>query len=227
MLRKICNIFIAFIVLCALIMVAMLGIPLVTGSQLYAVQTASMEPTYPIGSIVVVGQVQPGALAVGDVITFEVSGFDSLVTHRVIRVDADNHQVYTQGDNNDNPDFYPVPFEGIVGRVQYGIPLLGRVVSGIRTPGGILALLWIAVIIVILLLLPDMADKRKALQKEKRRPRRAAAQPADGIGQRMEEPYGPAPRPVAVPPAQPAAKTVYRAGAFTTAGWAEPGKGGT
>ncbi len=47
MFRKISNIIIALFLVCALGILAMVGIPLILGNQLYAVLTASMEPTYP------------------------------------------------------------------------------------------------------------------------------------------------------------------------------------
>lgn len=166
MLRKICNVLIALVILCALALIAVLGIPLVMNNALYAVQTASMEPTYPVGSVVIVQPTSAEEIAVGDVVTYNASGFDTKVTHRVIRVDAENRLFYTKGDNNANEDFYPVPFESVEGRVTRMIPYLGHVVANIRTPGGILVLLWVVLIVVVLLLLPDLLDKRKKIKEE-------------------------------------------------------------
>ncbi|MDL2324264.1 signal peptidase I [Ruminococcaceae bacterium OttesenSCG-928-A16] len=171
MLKKVCNVLIAIVIVCALALVAVLGIPLITGNQLYAVQTGSMQPTYPIGSIVVVKPVDATQVAVGDVVTYEAAGFQTLVTHRVLEIDTENQLFYTKGDNNANVDFYPVPFANIRGTVSYGIPFLGNIVSGIRTPAGILAVLWVVLGVVILLVLPDLVSKHKQIKKEERQTR--------------------------------------------------------
>lgn len=58
MLRRVCNILLAIILLCGIGLTAVLGIPLLMGNKLFAVLTSSMEPTYPVGSIVVVKPVE-------------------------------------------------------------------------------------------------------------------------------------------------------------------------
>lgn len=223
MLRKICNTLTALIILCALALVAVLGIPILTGHQLYAVLTGSMEPTYPVGSIVIIKEVDPLEVAVGDVITYEASGFSTLVTHRVQSIDTEQQLLYTKGDNNTAADFYPVSFSSVRGRVNYCIPVLGRVVSGIRTPGGILVLLWILLLIVALLMLPDIVDKIRQVKDEEQNDstpagkqgkiktagrRVAGAVPATSGGGGGGEVY----RAANVPPGLPAEQVVYRKG---------------
>ena len=166
MFRKISNVIIALFLVCSIGILAVVGIPLLMGNQLYAVLTASMEPTYPVGSIVVVKQVTPEEIKEQDVITFNLPAFDHVVTHRVLQVDSEERQFYTKGDNNPAADPFPVSFDDLEGRVEYGIPYLGHVVSNMRTPGGILVILWIVLAVVLLLFLPDLFSKKKTEEEQ-------------------------------------------------------------
>lgn len=157
--NKLCNILIFPVIIAAISVVFILGLPLILGRQLYAVQTGSMEPTYPIGTILVVEPIHPEVINVGDVITFSLTGFDTVVTHRVISIDQQGQQLFTQGDSNDQADFAPVKFPQIKGRVSYGIPYLGHLTAGLRTIEGQLILLWLLLLTVLLLFLPDMVNK--------------------------------------------------------------------
>lgn len=172
MFRKICNLVIIVIVLGSLAILAILGVPLLQGKQMYAVLTASMEPTHPEGSIVVVDKADPQTIQENDVITFGLDGFDVVITHRVIGIDSEQQWFYTKGDNNAAADFAPVPFANLIGKVDYGVPRLGAFVANIRTPGGILVIIWVVLIVVLMLVLPDLVDRIRESGKEKRRAQR-------------------------------------------------------
>jgi signal peptidase len=83
-------------------------IPNIGGFQLFSVESGSMEPTLPVGSLILSRVPKdPGSLAGGDIVTFKtLSGF--VVTHRIIEVlpNADGTAAYrTKGDNPRNsPD---------------------------------------------------------------------------------------------------------------------------
>jgi signal peptidase len=105
-----------------------IGVPLATGSVPLTVQTNSMAPTYPAGTLVVVRPVDPSTIRIGDAIAFQtVSGRDSIVTHRVIAISssAGDRTFSTQGDNSDLPDAGPVIADQIRGAVWYSIPWVG------------------------------------------------------------------------------------------------------
>lgn len=178
MFRVICNIVIAIIVIGALAILVVLGIPLVMGKQMYAVLTASMEPTYPEGSIVVVEEFQPEQVQVNDVITYAMENFDVVITHRVMEIDSEQQYFYTKGDNNAAADFAPVHFSQMIGKVEYGIPVLGAFIANIRTPGGILLIVWVVLIVILMLVLPDLIDRVRDAGKEKRKAEREAWQKA-------------------------------------------------
>lgn len=209
MFRKISNAIIILFLVCALAVLAVLGIPFLLGNKLYAVKTASMVPTYPIGSIVVVKSVGPDAIKENDVITFRSDAFTSLVTHRVIKVDAENREFYTKGDNNKNPDFHPVPFDYMEGKVIFGIPYLGNIVTGMRTPGGILIMLWILLGIALLLFLPELAKKEP--QPALAEGETAGKRQKHSAGRRQEAQPGLPRRKLSKKEAQAEARFVYRA----------------
>lgn len=102
------------------------AILLLCGMKLYCVETGSMEPDYPIGSMVVVERVWFESLKEGDVITYVVSD-NAVVTHRVVGVDPEHRQLTTKGDNNTVTDASPVSYENVLGRVNFCVPGFGYV----------------------------------------------------------------------------------------------------
>jgi signal peptidase len=117
-------------------------LPLAFGGRAATMLTASMAPTYPAGSVVMVIPASPEDIKPGDVVTFRSTG--GPVTHRVEAIqrnEAGSLVFVTQGDGNEGPDFRPVPAADIEGRVVFGVPLLGRFVQAARTPAGLLFLI--------------------------------------------------------------------------------------
>jgi signal peptidase len=129
----------------AALLVAVIGIavvtvvlPRLTGWTPLTVLTGSMSPTLPPGTLVVVEPVDPAALAVGDVVTYQLHSDDPmLVTHRIISISetAGSTTYELQGDNNPDPDIDPVLPEQVQGRVAYAVPLLGYVNSALSGAG--------------------------------------------------------------------------------------------
>ena len=99
---------------CVLLAVA-LAAPRVLGLTPFVVLSGSMEPTYPVGSLVYVRSVDASELRVGDPVTFTLEGREAVATHRVIEVDAESASLRTQGDANDEPDGSPVQFASLRG----------------------------------------------------------------------------------------------------------------
>lgn len=131
------------------------------GFQPYVVTSGSMEPEYPVGSLIYVQAVSPEQVSVGDAITFKMSETDIIATHQVREIDEDNRQFYTQGINNRDengniiPDASPVSFESLVGKPVLCIPYLGTVNRFCTTPPGMYLLLSVLAIIVLVNLLLD------------------------------------------------------------------------
>lgn len=113
------------------ILLVSLVIPRVAGATAYVVETGSMRPALPPGSMVVVKPVDPATIGVGDVITYQVkSGDPTVVTHRVKTIGYDGLgqlRIRTQGDANQAADPKWVLPEQIRGKEWYAVPYLGFV----------------------------------------------------------------------------------------------------
>ncbi len=116
------------------------------------VLTGSMEPSVPVGSLVVIRDVDPDTVKVGDVVTyrltsrlgFDTEGYDTpYLTHRVesIESDASGLRFITQGDANTAPDPLEVSPTQLLGRVVLVSSLAGSLVQSVRGPGGLAMLL--------------------------------------------------------------------------------------
>lgn len=140
------------------------------GVQVYSVISGSMEPEYPVGSLIYVKEVKPSEVQVGDVITFVLSN-KTPATHRVIGIDKDNQLFYTQGDANyqindetgekvymEDP---PVHFNYLIGKPVFKIPVLGYIAYYIQHPPGMYIAIAAGAILLILVFLPDLFKKEK------------------------------------------------------------------
>ncbi|WP_460775326.1 signal peptidase I [Microbacterium sp. GXF7504] len=112
-----------------LLIVLVVGVPLVTGASTFTISGRSMEPTLPIGTLIVTQPVDPDEIAIGDIITFQLeSGKATVATHRVVGVGLGAERAFvTQGDANGSADAGTVQAEQIRGRLWYSIPFLGWV----------------------------------------------------------------------------------------------------
>lgn len=127
------------------------------GYKFYSVQTGSMEPTYPVGSLVIVQPVDFDDLHDGDVITFKSGG--AVITHRITLIESENRSIHTKGDNNNVEDSAPVQYENVVGRVVYGVSRLGYLVLFAKTKLGIIVYTSIIVLIFLARLVADCFEE--------------------------------------------------------------------
>jgi signal peptidase I, archaeal type len=113
-----------------------------TGYQLFIVGGGSMEPSIPIGSLVVVSQIDASSSDLGDVITIRADN-GVVVTHRVIRVVhlAEGRFYETKGDANQGPDGSLVPARALVGTAGRYVPFAGYAQEYLSTVPGIVAAL--------------------------------------------------------------------------------------
>ncbi len=97
-----------------------------TGRQLFIIGGGSMEPSIPLGSLVVVTPTNTMTVAVGDVVTIRADT-GVVVTHRVNRVvDLPEGRFFEmKGDANRTPDGGLVPARAIVGAAQQYMPYAG------------------------------------------------------------------------------------------------------
>ena len=147
------------VVLVVIFAVLLIGVRLF-GVQVYSVISGSMEPEYPVGSLIYVKEVDPSEVEVGDVITYVLPS-ETPSTHRVVRIDGENQHFYTKGDANQTEDGSPVHFKNLIGTPVFKIPYLGYVAYYIQHPPGMYIAIAAGVILLILVFLPDLFKKDK------------------------------------------------------------------
>lgn len=158
--KKIWNGFTTVLVcLVVILAVLLVGVRLV-GFQVFTVLSGSMEPTYHVGSLIYVKDVDYRQLEAGDVITFMLDE-NTVATHRIIQVvpDEDEPEVLrfaTQGDANDAPDGTLVHYKNVIGTPVFTIPKLGYVANYIQNPPGTYIAISGAAILLLLMFLPDL-----------------------------------------------------------------------
>ena len=161
LLKKIWNIsstiLVGLIVLCA---VFLMGSRLL-GYEVFNVISGSMEPTYSVGDLIYVKDVNPYEIEVGTPITFVLNENLVVATHRVVEVDEENQHFYTKGDANDTADASPVHFNNVIGVPQFSIPLLGYVSDFVQNPPGMYITVAVGFILILIVFLPDFFGKKK------------------------------------------------------------------
>lgn len=114
-----CRLFIILLLIMGLFVV----VPLCFGYHGYVIETGSMEPHIPTGSMV---YVKEDDIQLNDVVTYTYNG--QVVTHRVVGVDEMNRRLITKGDALKYNDVYKVSFDTVIGKVHYSIPWVGNCV---------------------------------------------------------------------------------------------------
>ncbi len=133
------------------------------GARLLAIRTGSMEPTMPVGSLVVATEHDPADLVVGDAITVSLDGGTAL-THRISTIvqQDDRRMFQLKGDANPAPDPVLVMPDQILGRVDLSVPILGYLLAMMSMPTGIAGLLSIGAVLLTAGWLLDELDDAEA-----------------------------------------------------------------
>jgi len=118
-------------------------IPAITNSPAFVVGGGSMEPTVPLGAMVITETVATTDLKVGDIVSVQVGPQHAIFTHRIIRIAVSDGTtwVQTKGDANPAQDPSMVPASDVLGRVTVTIPGLGYAVQMLAIPQGVAFLL--------------------------------------------------------------------------------------
>ncbi len=156
------------VVLVVIFAVFLMGSRLV-GLQVYHVISPSMEPSYSVGDLIYVKEVDPDSVKVGDPITFVLNEDLVVATHRVVAIDGENRQFTTKGDANKTEDAAPVHFNNLIGVPVFAIPLLGYVSAYIQSPSGMYVAIALGVVLLAAVFLPDLMvkkDKKEETQEE-------------------------------------------------------------
>ena len=177
--KKVWNVVSTILVVLVVLLAVLLAGARLAGFHLYSVLSGSMEPTYHVGAVIYVKDVDPFAVQPGQVITFMMDE-ETVVTHRVVEVvpDPEDSSVVwfvTKGDANEINDFAPVHYKNVIGTPVFTIPYLGYFSDYIQHPPGMYFAIAAAVLMVLLAFLPDLfaeddGKKKKAKKGEEKAP---------------------------------------------------------
>ena len=150
--------------------VAMLAVALVGmrifGFQAFTVLSGSMEPNYPVGSMIYVQPKDYKTLQIGDTISFVANESGTVVTHRIVDIaidekDANVWRFKTKGDANDTADAKLVHYKNVIGTPIITIPLIGFVAHNIQQPPGIYITLVVGTLLLAWTFLPGTLEGRR------------------------------------------------------------------
>ena len=113
----------------------------------------SMEPALRNGDALLVKQVPPAGLKVGDIVGLESSS-GQLFTHRVVRIEGmpqGDFLIRTKGDANPSPEWTRVAATEKVGVAILRIPKMGYILEFIQSLPGVIFLAANAIVLVVVL----------------------------------------------------------------------------
>lgn len=128
--------------------------------RMYDVYNQSMEPTIKKHSLILVKQVYPETIKDGDIITFTAAD-GSLTTSRVIETDRLTGVLVTRSDAAAEEDVMNVPFERVLGRMVYQIPLIGAIFGFMSTSDNHMLVIALIAILVIFSLILEVIKRMK------------------------------------------------------------------
>lgn len=137
--------------------------------QIYSVLSGSMEPTYKVGSVIYVKDINTSELKEKDPITFQLTN-NTVATHRIVDIQEDengNKLFQTKGDANDKVDEKLVKESEIIGKPIFTIPYLGYIAHFMQTKQGMITTIGIAIALIIIVMVIDMITDDKKNKKEK------------------------------------------------------------
>ena len=143
--------------------------------------SGSMEPTYPVGSLLYVKKIDPLTVMPGQPITFLLDE-NTVATHRVVEIISENDAAYskdgsdvgnteeifyrTKGNANKSPDGEPVSSRNLIGVPVFSIPWLGYFADFIQNPPGKYFAYAMAAVLLLFVLLPDFFGEKEERQNE-------------------------------------------------------------
>lgn len=160
---------------------ALFVLPRAFGIQLYSIVSGSMVPAYHLNDLIYTVPTDCGEISAGDTISFLLPGANSIVTHRVVKNDVAERQIFTKGDANDVADAAPVPYQNVKGVVRFHIPKIGAALMALSSSlGRIITLTVGASIVLISMILAVGAEGEAQLERGKSQRRRRRSKPDSG-----------------------------------------------
>ncbi len=146
------------IMLIEIVFVIVFFIPKLFGIELFVVTSGSMEPLYPVGSLIYVKKINPKEIKENDTITFYMEGSEIVATHQVYEIDEENQNFKTQGINNKDEegniihDAIPVKFSSLIGKPILCVNNLGYINKIVTTSPGIYIIFTITIFAILIFL---------------------------------------------------------------------------
>lgn len=148
------------------------------GIEVKIVQSGSMEPALPLGSMIIVLPAEK--YREGDIITFGSDTREAIpTTHRIVSISAiEGEMIYrVKGDANENEDPKPVETDEVIGKVVFHIPYLGYILDLAKKPWGFALLIGIPALLVIVDELTKMYREGRRLIRERKKETTSPAVP--------------------------------------------------
>lgn len=133
--------------------------PRFLGFSSAVIVSGSMEDTIEVNDLVIC--LKKNDYDIGDIVTYVDRG-NSLTTHRI--VSESDAGFITKGDANNTTDRLPVTEVNILGKVILTIPKIGLFIEFLRTPMGLMCILFAGLIILALPSAFDHFDRKRALE---------------------------------------------------------------
>lgn len=157
--KKLGNVISSIILIILLLAVGVFIAPRMFGITPMVVLSGSMEPTYPVGSLIFVEKVDPATLSKDDNVSFTLGQSETVVTHRVVENNVETKQITTKGDANQSEDASPAGYSNVIGKAKnFAIPFLGFVGVFINSTAGYIVL---GTLFVVLVIISFLSDKKK------------------------------------------------------------------
>ncbi|MBR0426979.1 MAG: signal peptidase I [Clostridia bacterium] len=144
------------------------------GYKTFSIVSGSMEPTININDIVIVKKADRKEIQKDDIITFTAQ--NEIITHRIINIkNEDGILIYTtKGDSNEVTDIENVEYNQIEGRYVTKIPKIGKLFSILKNKS-------VFSLILILLIICYIIQKKSLQRKEKRKEKRKKYEREKGL----------------------------------------------
>lgn len=137
-------------------------LPKLFGLQIFEVKSESMEPEYPVGSVVYVKAADESEIMIGDVITYTLgTDTDLVMTHRVVDTIDGGQSFITKGDANPVEDAEPVSGERLVGVPVLCIPGIAAVADFMNTAKGEVMIASLFVLVFIMWRVAEQIQKKE------------------------------------------------------------------
>jgi len=180
---KVINVILVLIILLATCVIVLTGVntrkgkaTMIFGYGFMAVQTGSMVPEYPIGSVVIIKKTDPAKLKSNDDISFYTIDPEfkkqgiNIITHRIVEVKNDGDGTYsftTKGVANSLNDEYPAEGEQVIGKVVAKSSLMAKLINIRQNPATFLLVIMLPLCVIIALELFSFSKRSTAVKDDK------------------------------------------------------------